>query len=177
LLTEPRGGGRQTGRAGDPDARQSVGPPVPYQFTFEINLMWRFRGTPPYLAAQAKRLGISQVLADRCRHNPEIHRASVLLSQLCERLHRCRKEDGRAVLSPPERAQFRSTLEQIEQECAKLHALAAAAAEMIDEAWTACEAGPPNRHYIVLCDFDNAPTIPLPLGDGTATAGPAALTR
>ena len=30
--------------------------------------MWRFRGTPHYLDQQAKRLGITQVLADRaCR--------------------------------------------------------------------------------------------------------------
>jgi hypothetical protein len=128
--------------------------------------VWRYRGTPPYLAAQAKRLGISQVLADRARHNPEIHRASVLLSQLCERCHRARKEDGRPVLPIPEQAQVRGTLEQVEQECAKLHALAAAAAVMLDEAWTAFNMPPPDRHYAVLSDYDT-PTVPLPLGDGT----------
>ncbi len=128
--------------------------------------MWRYRGTPPYLAAQAKRLGISQVLADRARHNPEIHRASVLLSQLCERCHRARKEDGRPVLPIPEQAQVRGTLEQVEQECAKLHALAAAAAVMLDEAWTAFNMPPPDRHFAVLSDYDTL-TVPLPLGDGT----------
>ncbi len=134
--------------------------------------MWRFRGTPPYLAAQAKRLGISQVLADRARHNPEIHRASVLLGQTCERLHRARKEDGKPFLMGPELAQIRGTLEQVEQESAKLHALAAATAEMLDEAWAAFGFTPPDRHYAVLCDFDT-PSIPLPLGDGTVGA-PAA---
>src|ERR1700675_2604014 len=109
--------------------------------------MWRFRGTPPYLTAQAKRLGISQVLADRARHNPEIHRATVLLGQLCERCHRARKEDGTPVLGPSELAQVRATLEQAEMECAKLHALAGAAAEMIDEGWAAFGLTPPERHY------------------------------
>jgi hypothetical protein len=128
--------------------------------------MWRFRGTPPYLTQQAKRLGISQILADRARHNPEIHRVSVLLGQLCERCHRARKEDGKPVVSGPERTQIIGTLEQAGQESAKLHALAAASAEMIDEAWAAFDLGPPPRHFAVLCDFD-PPTIPLQLGDGT----------
>jgi len=138
-------------------------------------MSWRYRGTPPYLSAQAKRLGISQVLADRARHNPEIHRVSVLLGQLCERAHKARQQDGRPVLFPPELAQVRGTLEQVEQECAKLHALAASAAEMIDEAWAAFDLAPPNRHYAVLCDFDT-PVIPLPAGDGTVGL-PAAAAR
>ena len=56
--------------------------------------------------------------------------------------------------------------QQAEQECAKLHALAATAAEMIDEAYAAFETEQPARHFAVLSDFDT-PTIPLPLGDGT----------
>jgi hypothetical protein len=138
--------------------------------------MWRYRGTPPYLGQQAKRLGISQVLADRARHNQEIHRASVLLAQLCERYHRARKLDGRPTVVGAELEQVRGTLGQIEQECAKLHLLAAAAAEMLAEAWTAFDLPAPPRHYIVLSDFDE-PTIPLPAGDGTVNAtdpGPAA---
>jgi hypothetical protein len=135
--------------------------------------VWRYRGTPPYLTAQAKRLGISQVLADRARHNPEIHRASVLLGQLCERCHKARKEDGRPVLLPPELQQIRGTLEQVEQECAKLHALAGAVTAMLDEAWAAFNLEPPARHFEVLCDYD-VPTIPLPVGDGTVNvSGPA----
>jgi len=128
--------------------------------------MWRFRGTPPYLGVQAKRLGISQVLADRARHNAEIHRVSVLVGQLCERYHRARKENGKPVIPASELAQVRGTLEQTEQECSKLHALAAASAEMIDEAWAAFELGAPPRRFAVLSDFDT-PVIPLPAGDGT----------
>jgi len=134
--------------------------------------MWRFRGTPPYLGQQAKRLGISQVLVDRARHNPEIHRVSVLLGQLCERCHRARKEDGKPVLPVPELNQVRGTLEQVEQECAKLHALAAASAEMLDEAWAAFGLERPNRHFEVLSDFDTQPIVPLPAGDGTVGTSP-----
>jgi hypothetical protein len=129
-------------------------------------MLWRFRGTPHYLGSQAVRLGITPVLADRARNNQEIYRVSVLLAQLCERYHKARKEDGKPVLPNPELAQVRGTLLQADQECAKLHALAATAAEMIDEAYRAFELGAPDRHFAVLCDFD-APTIPLPFGDGT----------
>jgi hypothetical protein len=138
--------------------------------------IWRYRGTPHHLNQQGSRLGITQVIIDRARNNQEIYRVSVLLSQLCERYHKARKEDGRPVLPRPELDQIRGTLAQAEQECSKLHALAAAAAEMIDEAYAAFATQQPERHYAVLSDFDT-PNIPLPLGDGTvgiteaATAG------
>ncbi len=98
-------------------------------------MLWRFRGTPHYLGQQSSRLGVTPVLADRARNNQEIYRVSVLLAQLCERYHKARKEDGRPILHGTEMGQVRGTLEQAEQECAKLHALAATAAEMIDEAY------------------------------------------
>jgi hypothetical protein len=129
-------------------------------------MLWRFRGTPHYLSQQAVRLGVSQVLADRARNNQEIYRVSVLLSQLCERYHKARKEDGRPVLPMTELAQVRGTLQQADQECAKLHALAACASEMIEEAYRAFTLEQPDRHFAVLCDYDS-PTIPLLNGDGT----------
>jgi hypothetical protein len=125
--------------------------------------MWRFRGTPHYLGHQASRLGITQVLADRARNNAEIYRVSVLLSQLCERYHKARKEDGRPVFGITELGQVKGTLQQCEQECAKLHALAGAAAAMIDDAWRAYELSQPERQFAVMCNFD----FPLPFGDGT----------
>ena len=128
--------------------------------------LWRFRGSPHHINRHAARLGITQVLADRARHNQEIYRISVLLAQLCERYHKARRdEDGRPAIGPHELKQIHGTLEQAEQECAKLHALAAASAEMIDEAYTAFDGGCPPRHFAVLCDFDEPHT--LPLGDGT----------
>jgi hypothetical protein len=128
--------------------------------------MWRYRGSPHHLNLQGSRLGITQVLLDRARNNQEIYRVSVLLSQLCERYHKARREDGRPVLPPTELAQIHGTLLQANQECAKLHALAAAAAEMIDEAYAAFEIPQPPRPYAVLSDYDT-PNIPLPAGDGT----------
>jgi hypothetical protein len=122
--------------------------------------MWRFRGTPHYLDRQASRLGITKVLADRARHNAEIYRVSVLLAQLCERYHKTRNEAGRPVWGFAERDQVRGTLQQCEQECAKLHALAATAAAMLDEAWVECGMDPGDRHFAVLCDYDPLPEIP-----------------
>ena len=89
--------------------------------------MWRFRGSPHYIDQQGDRLGLSKILTDRARHNPEIYRVSVLLGQLCERYHRAPKDGGRAVVFPAELAQIRGTLGQCEQELEKLHVLAAAA--------------------------------------------------
>jgi hypothetical protein len=126
--------------------------------------MWRFRGSPHYLDKQASRLGLPKVLADRARHNAEIFRVQVLVSQLCERYHRARKEDGRPVFGQPELGQIRGTLEQAELELQKLHMLAAAAAAMLNEAWEAFALAPPNRPFEVLCNYD---TAILPLGKGT----------
>ena len=120
--------------------------------------MWRFRGTPYYLDAQGDRLGLSKVLIDRARHNQEVYRMSVLLGQLCERYHKAAKEGGRAVLPPAELAQIRGTLGQCEQELEKLHALAAAAQAMVDEAHLAFGLGVPDRCFRVKCDFDDLPT-------------------
>ena len=133
--------------------------------------VWRFRGAPPYLNRQARRLGITQVLVDRARHNPEIHRMSVLMGQLCEGYHRLHKPSGAApTIDPPKLALAKSTLDQIEQEASKLHALAAAAADMLDEAYRAYGLEVPNRAFHVACRWDEPKvlTIPLPEGDGTA---------
>jgi hypothetical protein len=130
--------------------------------------MWRYRGSPHHLNLQGSRLGITQVLLDRARNNQEIYRVSVLLSQLCERYHKARRLEGRPILPATELGQIRGTLQQAEQECAKLHALAAASAEMIDEAYSAFEIDRPARHFAVLSDYDRPHT--LPLGDGTVGA-------
>ena len=90
----------------------------------ETSIMWRFRGSPYYLDQQAKRLGITQVLADRARHNTEIYQLAVLLAQLSERYHRARKENGKPVFYTTELAQIKGTLEQCELELQKLHMLA-----------------------------------------------------
>ena len=131
--------------------------------------LWRFRGSPHYLDAQAARLGLPKVLADRARHNAELYRVQVLVSQLCERFHRARKEDGRPIFGGPEIGQIRGTLEQAELELQKLHMLAAASAAMLDEAWSAFGLSHDRRPFEVLCDYD---TTILPLGDGTVGLAP-----
>lgn len=135
--------------------------------------MWRFRGTPYYLEAQGDRLGLSKVLTDRARHNPEVYRVSVLLGQLCERYYRAPKVDDCAVVLPAELAQIRGTLGQCEQELEKLHALAAAAQAMVDEAHLAFGLDIPARGFRVECDFDDrsqpADLTPIKL-NGTRSA-------
>jgi hypothetical protein len=147
--------------------------------------MWRHRGSPHYLEAQSKRLGISKVLADRSRHNAEIYRCSHLLAQLCDRYHRAPKNEyGVPTFYGPELAAIKGTLEQAEIESHKLHMIAAAAAQMIDEAWEAFGlSAPDGRAFRVVCRFDDPPPSPveilaevgtllLPLGDGTVGAEP-----
>lgn len=126
--------------------------------------MWRFRGSSHYIGQQASRLGITQVLADRARSNPNICRMSVLLGQICERYHRARSENGLPVLYRTELDQVKGTLEQCEHELQKLYMLAGASSVMLDEAWEAFDLPKPRRNYGVVCDSD-PPT--LPLGDGT----------
>ena len=64
---------------------------------------------------------------------------SVLLAQLCERYHKARKEDGQPMLAMTELAQVHGTLPAGRARMRKLHALAATAAAMIDEAYEAFE--------------------------------------
>ena len=130
--------------------------------------MWRFRGTPFYIAHQAQRLGITQVLADRSRHNPEIYRAAVLLSQLCERYHSLRKEGDEPIMGPAELGQIKGTLGQIELELQKLHMLAATADVMAGEAWAAFGLEPPERSFRVISQYDDA--RPTPHHNGSTPA-------
>jgi hypothetical protein len=119
-------------------------------------MSWHFRGSPHYLSEQGRRLGLSTILVSRAASNPVIHKASVLLGQLCERWHKLRVEDGHPVIGFAERAQVRAALLQCELESDKLHALAATMHTMLDEAWAAYELPPPERYFRVSCDYDDS---------------------
>jgi hypothetical protein len=133
-------------------------------------MSWHYRGTPHYLDAQARRLKVSPLLAHRARHNPEIYHASVLMSQLCERYHRARTEDGRKVFEFRELEQVKGALDQAEGECDKLHALAATAQAMLDEAYAAWGLPAKVRHFQVLCDYDEPTSTAQPDDDLVAAA-------
>jgi hypothetical protein len=126
--------------------------------------MYRFRGSPFYLAKQAKRLGVPQELAHSARHNAEIFRVATLVSQLCEHWHKARKENGFPVFYAPELERLKETLTRCELEVQKLHILAAAADEMLIEARAAFGIEHSERLSEVMSDLD---TNILPLGDGT----------
>jgi len=130
--------------------------------------LWRFRGSPHYLAAQAKRLGLPQVLADRARHNAEIFRVQVLVSQLCERYHRAPKDNGVPRFGGPELGQIRGTIEQAELECKKLHMLAATSAAILDEACAAFAIERARRPYEILCEYDPVITTLRDAAPGTS---------
>jgi hypothetical protein len=108
--------------------------------------MWRFRGTPHYLNEQAKRLGVSQVLADRARNNPEIYRCSILLAQLCECFHKKPKGEK---FCRTEIQHIQGNLEQCELELQKLHMLAATADAMLAEAYRELGLEEPLRTFSV----------------------------
>jgi hypothetical protein len=125
-------------------------------------MIWRFRGTSSYLAAQAKRLGVQPILAERARTNPEIYHVSVLLAQVCELYHRVPKEDGEPIFTVRDVERLAATIAQCEMDCEKLHMLAAASSMMISEAYAAIGAKVPRRPYRVCCDHDDARPIPPP---------------
>jgi hypothetical protein len=122
--------------------------------------LWRFRGSPHYLDAQAQRLGLTKVLADRSRHNAEIFRIQVLAAQLCERYHRAPKVNGVPQFYAPELAQVRGTLDQIEIEVSKLHMLAAASSAIATEIATAFDLTFAPRNFGVTSRFDIPATVP-----------------
>ena len=127
--------------------------------------MWRFRGSPFYLAKQAKRLGVDSEMVHASRHNAEIFKLATLVSQLCEHWHRTRKENGIPVFFAPDLERMKGTLRRSECEVQKLHILAAAADEMLAEAWEAFGLERPRQNFAIL--EETLPTNILPLGDGT----------
>lgn len=119
---------------------------------------WQFRGTTYYLDAQARRLGVDQVVAVRARHNAEIYRVSVPIAQLCERYHRAPIVDGATTFGASDLEQIKDTLARCELEVEKLHALAAAAASIVDEAYAAFGLAAPTRAFGVASMFDGEDT-------------------
>ena len=121
-------------------------------------------------------MGLSPVLVHRAHYNPEIGRVAKLLGQLCERLHGLPASDDGPRLDVAGRAQILGTLGQCEMELEKLHALAAAAQAMIDEAHAAFGFNRPERAMRVQCDYDSTEPAPIsPSGNGArAAAAPKA---
>lgn len=125
--------------------------------------LWRHRGGPHYLHAQGFRLRIPQVVTDKSKSNVELYGQTQLLNQTCERYHKAPKENGIARLSPPEAAQVKATLGEAQKYCARLHALAAASLEEMDEAWDAFGWDRPAREYWVASIYDEVPEAPEPI--------------
>ena len=115
-------------------------------------------------SARAVRLGITQVLVDRARHNQEIYRVQVLLSQLCERYHKARKEDGRPVLHMTELAQIKGTLQQCRAGILQAPRPGRRRGRDDRRSLPGFRDQQPDRHFAVLSDLIHRT---LPFGDGT----------
>lgn len=116
-----------------------------------------------YLAANADACGVAATAVSSARHNAELYRVSTLVTQLCERWHRSRREQGIPVLDRADRASVTSTLERCELDVRKLRMIAAAAEDMIREAREAFALDPQASHAI-----GPMPDVVLPFGEGTA---------
>lgn len=125
--------------------------------------LWRPRGTPHYLNAQAMRLRIPQVVSDRSKDNRELHRLSSIMGSLADRYHSARKEDFVAILSVPEKNAVKGSLVEATKDAARLHCCAAAAWDMVDEAYQAFGIELPDKEFRVVSIHDiqeQAPVTP-----------------
>lgn len=125
------------------------------------NLMaWHFRGSPHYVVAQARRLGLSVALLTKDKPNKEINDIGSVLAQLCDRYHRTPLQPclpGEQPISrfgAPELMQIRAALDQAEIQVDKLHAVAAASQAMLTEAYPALGLEPRSRSFAVISEYD-----------------------
>lgn len=130
--------------------------------------LWHYNGTPEFLHRQADRLRSTHHLAGIAIHNKEVHRISVILNQLCERYHKARKEDGEPVFGAVELVGIRDSFRMCEQELEKLHILAGAADEMLEQAYGAMNIDAPARPFVILAESDDATLVDHSNGESIA---------
>lgn len=118
-------------------------------------MAWHFRGSPHYIAAQARRLGLSVALLTRDKPNSEINGIGTVLAQLCSRYHQTPKQLGIPRFGAPELRQIRAALDQCEIQVDKLHTVAAASQAMLAEAYAELDLEPRSRYFSVACEFDD----------------------
>ena len=122
---------------------------------------WTYSGSPDYLARQAKRLGISQEIANACKHNSELFTLSTMLSQLCWHLlaaekARLARTNDNPVGQLPRPEILRQSLERCEVEVKKLHLSAAAADDALGDAYRAFGFDRARKPFEILSDLDGS---------------------
>lgn len=115
------------------------------QYRTNKSKIWRYRGTPSYLAKQVFHLGIAQAVVDRMQKSEEIRKFNTILAQLCERYHRYRKEEGVPVVSISDLPAIRATLTEAYRWRDSLIAGASGLDQALDEAYEAFAIDPPVR--------------------------------
>jgi hypothetical protein len=96
--------------------------------------VWRFRGFPQFLAAQGARMRLPAAYAKKCEVNPELAKISQLLGQLSERFIKGSRLGGISAIQGNDKTSANDAIEICEQSVARLHLVAAAAAQAVDEA-------------------------------------------
>lgn len=115
---------------------------------------WRPKGTPHYLNAQGHRLKIPQVVVDKSKDNRELWCLNGMMGSLAERYHAARHENFVAIVSPPDKVAVKGTLVEATKLSARLHACAAAAADMITEVYAAFGIDEPDKEFQVISIHD-----------------------
>lgn len=113
---------------------------------------WRAKGVPHYLANQALRLAIPQTAVEHARvvDNRQLAKISTLLSQVQRDYYDAPRHGDDRAFTPMQVRAVVGILGQCEAEIGKVHAIAAAGSEMVDEAWNAVGMTPPIRAFSVV---------------------------
>lgn len=111
---------------------------------------WRPQGSRYYLERQGRRLGVHADLIHHPRvlDNRQLAKISALMAEVCLNYYESPRINGRHAPWQVERA--KGTLAACESEVQKTHAVAAAAAAMVDEAYAAFGETAPLRTYRVV---------------------------
>lgn len=99
-------------------------------------IAWNFTGLAPFLDAEARRLGLSAVVARRAAQSPEVHRIATRLASVASVYRKApRDHDGRPLLTLAERDTVRADLDCAGAEASGLAVLATGAESMLMDAY------------------------------------------
>jgi hypothetical protein len=120
---------------------------------------WRPQGAPYYLDHQGERLGLSTLITEhpRVKDNRQLSGISMTTSQACSNYFGAARLGDDRTFSAAQRATVMNVLAPCEAEIAKTHVIAAAATQMVDEAYAAFGIEPPHRNFSVTVASDSVP--------------------
>jgi hypothetical protein len=87
-------------------------------------------------------------------------KTNAILGGVCSAIFEFYKTRPGFPLTPPQEAQVIAALRECERYVAKMHCLAAGAADMLDDSWKANGMEPPERRFKIVTEFDPTPGQP-----------------